>query len=91
MTFVKAVILLMSIIPVSYTHLDVYKRQAIDASKCSRLNTLECASYGIFKVKLPKSVQYLTPVSYTHLDLCFSTEVAVVTAKHCHDLSQIHI
>ena len=39
------------------------KCAAIDASKCSRLNTLECASYGIFKVKLPKSVQYLTLTS----------------------------
>ena len=39
------------------------KCAAIDASKCSRLNTLECSSYGIFKVKLPKSVQYLTLTS----------------------------
>ena len=39
------------------------KCASIDVSKCSRLNTLECASYGIFKVKLPKSVQYLTLTS----------------------------
>ena len=61
--------------PVSYTHLDVYKRQDIDRSmtenvKRYRLGMEQFKEYvemWIHEIKLP--IASLTPVSYTHLDV----------------------
>ena len=59
-------------IPVSYTHLDVYKRQQMgaegirEAAICSVLNN----QYLMKKVSKIRGVQmYYAPVSYTHLDV----------------------
>ena len=62
----------MSVDSVSYTHLDVYKRQH---TKCSRLTT-SGRSYEdnellilYFKVEILNSLKAVRTVSYTHLDV----------------------
>ena len=50
--------------PVSYTHLDVYKRQMLGVEKVVRLlerNVIEIAPLAYMRGR--------TPVSYTHLDV----------------------
>ena len=54
-----------SIIPVSYTHLDVYKRQKLETLSLAKLKEFakeqEIKGYG--------SMRKAEPVSYTHLDV----------------------
>ena len=45
--------------PVSYTHLDVYKRQIVSSGFCQNLKP---SGNNLF-------IQYMKPVSYTHLDV----------------------
>ena len=58
-------------IPVSYTHLDVYKRQDYILIDCPpqlsilTINALSCAD----GVLIPVKTDYLASVSYTHLDV----------------------
>ena len=58
--------------PVSYTHLDVYKRQAGGRpSKCpdlEKLNTLYC-EFSAREIAEFYGVSVRTAVSYTHLDV----------------------
>ena len=65
--------------PVSYTHLDVYKRQA-SASGYHHINNLCIQSilvylrlhiriYRLFNIICTLSVKTMKPVSYTHLDV----------------------
>ena len=51
--------------PVSYTHLDVYKRQPLDeqaAEDCRKV-------LSAFFEEMTEWEQYMEPVSYTHLDV----------------------
>ena len=50
------------LIPVSYTHLDVYKRQLIDCMPSLGMITINALAAA-------DSVIIPTPVSYTHLDV----------------------
>ena len=54
--------------PVSYTHLDVYKRQEIARKAVSFIREGECIilDSGSTTTEIAK---LLTPVSYTHLDV----------------------
>ena len=56
----------MAIAPVSYTHLDVYKRQVI-AKRNRGLNS----AFTVRKISSGEGVErtFQTPVSYTHLDV----------------------
>ena len=60
--------------PVSYTHLDVYKRQVyyrdkeISTMKEKELSKIRAKDFG-FVFQQTHLVSNLTPVSYTHLDV----------------------
>ena len=63
-----------NIAPVSYTHLDVYKRQGLDCPNCSakiekevgELDGVQSSVVNLMKQTLTINV---TPVSYTHLEV----------------------
>ena len=50
-------------VPVSYTHLDVYKRQEL-----SRLGSGPAVYYQFSDLKVPVGFISAIPVSYTHLE-----------------------
>ena len=67
----------MTIIPVSYTHLDVYKRQLKYAE--SSIN----ASQNNQPFQLPGQLLTIRiPVSYTHLIICFTTSYGIAPLSH---------
>ena len=51
-------------IPVSYTHLDVYKRQGTHQRVCLRLTVSDLSARA---AKTPEEMERLLAVSYTHL------------------------
>ena len=55
---------------VSYTHLDVYKRQALlVATVAATVSLMGVGAFACVLLPLPLTVTGLMPVSYTHLDL----------------------
>ena len=63
-------------VPVSYTHLDVYKRQTLKNVNISTDSELqEIAGYAFYgcsaltDIYFPTYVDYIGAVSYTHLDV----------------------
>ena len=59
---------------VSYTHLDVYKRQLVFYGKTGRGKTHLATALGMLAIEQGRSVRFrqtaeLVPVSYTHLDV----------------------
>ena len=57
----------MSVVPVSYTHLDVYKRQADESVRYGFIR--EILSYYRLEYKDENEFIGNLPVSYTHLDV----------------------
>ena len=59
---------------VSYTHLDVYKRQSIDSATLMNKGLEVIEAKWLFdmpmdKIKVAVHPQSIVPVSYTHLDV----------------------
>ena len=54
--------------PVSYTHLDVYKRQAGEQVEAGQTKTVEDGSV-YYDIWTSFSIESAGPVSYTHLDV----------------------
>ena len=75
-TTISTLCIILCIIPVSYTHLDVYKRQVMDASMASLLFCNKFAPliqyFGVNGTKMHSwagAVEPVYTVSYTHLDV----------------------
>ena len=71
-----------SMIAVSYTHLDVYKRQAVDGPCGNGQHDVFRSRRG--RVYIVFIIQHVAPVSYTHLDVYKRQHKVSVDALRLH-------